>query len=151
MNLPSMTQNASTKGWITELAALVAGGGHNVALVNTAHCLQRGGRRSPPLASDGVGGVHESFTPPVLMTIAFGSPMDPGVLDARQVAPWRRQTPWCSRQRPPVTSMRIGPSPGHSVVVPYGVDTGEIRNYGQMVSRTCTARGRGRCQARGPG
>ena len=120
-------------GRITELAALVAGGGHNVALVNTAHVFS-GADVAARLSLPTVWAVHESFTPPVLMTVAFSAPTDPAVLD-------------CARSAMEAADAVVFEAaatrdlyadwakPGHSVVVPYGVDTREIRNHAQLISR----------------
>jgi glycosyltransferase involved in cell wall biosynthesis len=121
------------EGRITELAALVASGGHNVVLVNTAHVFS-GADVASRLSLPTVWAIHESFSPPVLMTIAFGSPMDPRVFDAARsameaadvlvfeaVATRDLYTDWTK--------------PGRSVVVPYGVDTSGIRDYAERVSR----------------
>jgi glycosyltransferase involved in cell wall biosynthesis len=121
------------EGRITELAALVAAGGHNVALVNTAHVFS-GADVAARLSLPTVWAVHESFTPPVLMTVAFGTPMDPGVWDAARSA----------MEAADALVFEAGATrelyadwakPGHSVVVPYGVDTREIGNYAERVSR----------------
>ena len=120
------------EGRITELAAFVAGGGHNVALVNTAHVFS-GADVAARLSLPTVWAVHESFTPPVLMTIAFGSPMDPGVLDAARSA-MEAADALVFEAAATRDLYADWAKPGHSVVVPYGVDTGEIRNYAQIVS-----------------
>ena len=121
------------EGRITELAALVAAGGHNVALVNTAHVFS-GADVAARLSLPTVWAVHESFTPPVLMTVAFGSPMDPAVLDAARVA-MEAADALVFEAAATRDLYADWTKPGHSVVVPYGVDTGEIRNYAQLVSR----------------
>jgi glycosyltransferase involved in cell wall biosynthesis len=121
------------EGRITELAALVVGGGHNVALVNTAHVFS-GADVAARLSLPTVWAVHESFPPPVLMTIAFPSPMDPGVLDAARSA-MEAADALVFEAAATRDLYADWAKPGHSVVVPYGVDTGEIRNYAQIVSR----------------
>jgi glycosyltransferase involved in cell wall biosynthesis len=121
------------EGRITELAALVAGGGHNVALVNTASVFS-GADVAARLSLPTVWAVHESFTPPVLMTVAFASPMDPGVLDAARSA-MEAADALVFEAAATRDLYADWAKPGHSVVVPYGVDTGEIRNYAQNVSR----------------
>jgi glycosyltransferase involved in cell wall biosynthesis len=121
------------EGRITELAALVAGGGHNIALVNTAHVFS-GADVAARLSLPTVWAVHESFTPPVLMTIAFAAPMDPGVLDAARSA-MEAADALVFEAAATRDLYADWAKPGHSVVVPYGVDTGEIRKYAQAVSR----------------
>jgi glycosyltransferase involved in cell wall biosynthesis len=121
------------EGRITELAALVAGGGHNVALVNTAHVFS-GADVAARLSLPTVWAVHESFTPPVLMTVAFGAPMDPGVLDAARSA-MEAADALVFEAAATRDLYADWAKPGHTVVVPYGVDTREIGNYAQRVSR----------------
>lgn len=121
------------EGRITELAALVASGGHNVALVNTAHVFS-GADVAARLSLPTVWAVHESFTPLVLMTVAFGSPMDPAVLDAAKSA--MEAADALVFEASATRDLYADWSrPGHSVVVPYGVDTEEIQNYARLVSR----------------
>jgi len=121
------------EGRITELAALVAGGGYNVALVNTAHVFS-GADVAARLSLPTVWAVHESFTPPVLMTVAFSAPMDPGVLDAARSA-MEAADALVFEAAATRDLYADWAKPGHSVVVPYGVDTREIGNYAQRVSR----------------
>jgi glycosyltransferase involved in cell wall biosynthesis len=121
------------EGRITELAALVAGGGHNVALVNTAHIFS-GADVAARLSLPTVWAIHESFTPTVLMTVAFSTPMDPGVLDAARCA--MEAADALVFEAAATRDLYVGwAKPGHSVVVPYGVDTREIRTYAELVSR----------------
>lgn len=121
------------EGRITELAAFVAGGGHNVALVNTAHVFS-GADVAARLSLPTVWAIHESFTPRVLMTVAFGTPMDPGVLDAARRA-MEAADALVFEAAATRDLYADWAKPGRAVVVPYGVDTGEIRNYAQLVSR----------------
>jgi glycosyltransferase involved in cell wall biosynthesis len=121
------------EGRITELAALVAGGGHNVALVNTAHVFS-GADVAARLSLPTVWAVHESFTPSVLMTVAFGAPMHPGVLDAARSA--MEEADALVFEAAATRDLYADwAKPGHSVVVPYGVDAQEIRTYAQRISR----------------
>jgi glycosyltransferase involved in cell wall biosynthesis len=102
-------------------------------LVNTAHVFS-GADVAARLALPTVWAVHESFTPPVLMTVAFGSPMDPVVLDAARSA-MEAADALVFEAAATRDLYADWAKPGHSVVVPYGVDTREIRNYAQLVSR----------------
>lgn len=120
------------EGRITELAALVAGGGHNVALVNTAHVFS-GADVSARLSLPTVWAIHESFTPPVLMTVAFGSPMDPAVFDAARSA-MEAADALVFEAAATRDLYASWAKPGRSVVVPYGVDTREIRTHAETVS-----------------
>ncbi len=74
------------EGRITELAALVAGGGHNVALVNTAHVFSGADVAARTLVADGMGGARELHTAGTDDRIAFGAPVHPGVLDSARSA-----------------------------------------------------------------
>ncbi len=121
------------EGRITELAALVAGGGHNVVIVNTAHVFS-GADVAARLSLPTVWAVHESFTPQVLMTVAFASPMAPAVLDAARRA--MAASDALVFEASATRDLYAGwAKPGHSVVVPYGVDTDEIRKFAHLVSR----------------
>jgi glycosyltransferase involved in cell wall biosynthesis len=132
-NEPPVDDIEGYEGRITELAALVAGGGHNVALVNTAPVFS-GADVASRLSLPTVWAVHESFTPTVLLAVAFGSQIHPHLFDvARRAisaadalvfeahATLDLYAPWAK--------------PGHSVVVPYGVDTRQILDYAGKVSR----------------
>jgi glycosyltransferase involved in cell wall biosynthesis len=121
------------EGRITELAALVASGRHNVALVNTAHVFS-GADVAARLSLPTVWAVHESFTPPVLMTIAFGTPMDPGVFEAARSA-MEAADALVFEAAATRDLYADWAKPGHSVVVPYGVDTSEIESYSRRVPR----------------
>ena len=121
------------EGRVTELAALVAGGGHNVILVNTAHVFS-GADVAARLSLPTVWAIHESFTPPVLMAVAFGTPMDPGVFDVAKSA-MEAADALVFEASATRDLYADWAKPGHSVVVPYGVDTDEIRNYAELVSR----------------
>lgn len=132
-NEPPVDDPERYEGRVTELAALVSGGGHNVALVNTAHVFS-GADVAARLSLPTVWAVHESFTPPVLMTVAFGAPMDPAVLDAARSA-MEAADALVFEAAATRDLYSDWAKPGHSVVIPYGVDTREIENYARRVPR----------------
>ncbi len=130
---PPVDDQECYEGRITELAALVAGGGHNVALVNTGSVFS-GADVATRLSLPTIWAIHESFTPQVLMAVAFASRIDRRLLDAARramesvdalvfeaEATRELYAPWAGSDR--------------SVVIPYGVDTGEILGHAQEVSR----------------
>jgi glycosyltransferase involved in cell wall biosynthesis len=130
---PRVDDAEAYEGRITELAALVAGGGYNVALVNTAPVFS-GADVALRLSLPTVWAVHESFTPRVLMRVAFGSRMDPRLFETA-----KRSMEAADALVLEAEATRDLYSewarPGGSVVVPYGVDTSEILNYERLVSR----------------
>ena len=118
---------------MTELTALLAGGGHNVALVNTAAAFV-GADVATRLALPTVWAIHESLTPRMFLTAAYPEGMAPGVRDAAEralatsnalvfEAEATRQlyAAWAGADR--------------SIVVRYGVDTGVINAFCRRVSR----------------
>ena len=80
-NRPPYDDVEGYEGRVTELTALVTGGGHNVALVNTAAALV-GADVATRLAMPTVWAIHESLTPRVFLTAAYPEGMAPGVRDA---------------------------------------------------------------------
>jgi glycosyltransferase involved in cell wall biosynthesis len=132
-NEPPVDDVEGYEGRITELAALVAGGGHNVALVNTAPVFS-GADVASRLSLPTVWAVHESFTPTVLMAVAFGSQIHPQLFGVARRAMSAAEALVFEAQ---ATLDLYAPwaRPGHSVVVPYGVDTRHILDYSGKVSR----------------
>ena len=121
------------EGRITELAALVAGGGHNVALVNTGSVFS-GADVAARLSLPTIWAIHESFTPQVLMAVAFGHRIDPRLLDAaRRAMESADALVFEAQATRDLYATWAGPN--RSVVIPYGVDTGEILSHAQEVSR----------------
>ncbi|HSZ36983.1 MAG TPA: glycosyltransferase family 4 protein [Acidimicrobiales bacterium] len=132
-DMPPVHDAEAYEGRITELAALVAAGGHNVALVNTAP-LFSGADVALRLSLPVVWAVHESFTPRVLMRVAFGSRVDPGLFETAKRSMEAADAVVFEAE---ATRELYGEwaRPGSSVVVPYGVDTSEILNYERLVPR----------------
>jgi glycosyltransferase involved in cell wall biosynthesis len=121
------------EGRVTELAALVANGGHNVALVNTAP-LFCGADVAVRLSLPTIWAIHESFTPGVLMAVAFASEIHPQVLAAAQHA--MASADALVFEAAATADLYAGwARPGHSIVIPYGVDTRAILDYARQGSR----------------
>jgi glycosyltransferase involved in cell wall biosynthesis len=118
---------------VTELAALVATGGHNVALVNTAP-LFSGAEVAVRLSLPTIWAIHESFTPGVLMAVAFVSEIHPQVLAAAQHA--MASADALVFEAAATADLYAGwARPGHSIVIPYGVDTRAILDNARQGSR----------------
>jgi glycosyltransferase involved in cell wall biosynthesis len=132
-DVPRVDDAEAYEGRITELAALVAGGGHNVALVNTAPVFS-GADVAIRLSLPTVWAVHESFTPRVLMRVAFGSQMDPRLFETAKRS-MEAADALVFEAEATRDLYSEWARPGGSVVVPYGVDTSEILNYERLVSR----------------
>ncbi len=130
---PQVEDAEAYEGRITELAALVAGGGHNVVLINTAPVFS-GADIAVRLSLPAVWAVHESFTPRVLMRVAFGSRMDPRLVETAK-ASMEAADALVFEAAATRDLYSEWVRPGSSVVVPYGVDTSEILNYERRVSR----------------
>jgi glycosyltransferase involved in cell wall biosynthesis len=132
-DVPPVDDAEAYEGRITELAALVASGGHNVALVNTAPVFS-GADVATRLSLPTVWAVHESFTPPVLLKVAFGSRMATHVFEKAKRA--MEATDAVVFEVEATRELYSAwARPDSSVVVPYGVDTSEILNYERFVSR----------------
>jgi glycosyltransferase involved in cell wall biosynthesis len=130
---PPVDDQERYEGRITELAVLVAGGGHNVALVNTGTVFS-GADVAARLSLPMIWAIHESFTPQVLMAVAFGSRIDPRLLDtARRAMESADALVFEAEATRDLYATWAGPD--RSVVIPYGVDTGEILSHAQEVSR----------------
>jgi len=132
-NEPPFDDSDGYEGRVTELTALVAGGGHNMALVNTASAFV-GADVATRFSLPTVWAIHESLTPRVFLTAAFPNGMAPEVRGAAErafaaadalvfEAEATRQlyATWAGTDR--------------AIVVPYGVDTGVINAFCQRVSR----------------
>ena len=132
-NQPPFDDVYGYEGRVAELTALVAGGGHNMALINTASAFF-GADVATRLAIPTVWAIHESLAPQAFWPIAFGGAVVPGVQDAAEhalataealvfeaEATRRLYAPWGGADR--------------SIVVPYGVDTSAIGAHLQRVSR----------------
>ena len=118
---------------ITELAAWVASGGSNVVLVNTAPVFS-GADVAARLNLPCLWAIHESFTPGVLMAVAFPTPIHPRVLAAARHAMAAADA--LVFEAAATRDLYAGwARPGHSVVVPYGVDTRAIQEYARRGSR----------------
>lgn len=130
---PSLDVVDGYEGRVTELTAVVAGGGHNVALVNTASAFV-GADVSTRLAMPTVWAIHESLTPRVFLTAAFPNGMAAGVRGAAERALATSDAlvfeAEATRQ---LYAASVGPD--RSIVVPYGVDTGVINAFCRRVSR----------------
>jgi D-inositol-3-phosphate glycosyltransferase len=131
---PSVEDMEEHDGRITELAALVAAGGHNGVLLNTAG-LFSGAEVANRLGLPAVWAIHESLPAEVYLEIAYGGKVHSGVRAAffealgsvgalvfEAEATRLMYSPWAS--------------PGRSIVVPYGVNTRVIGEYCKRVSRS---------------
>jgi glycosyltransferase involved in cell wall biosynthesis len=118
---------------VTELAAFVAGGGHNLALVNTAPVFS-GADVALRLSLPTIWAIHESFTPRVLMSVAFSSEIQPQVLAAARHAMATADA--LVFEAAATLDLYAGwGRPGHSIVIPYGVDTRAILDDARSGSR----------------
>lgn len=130
---PPVDDPEAYEGRVTELAALVAGGGHNVALVNTAPVFS-GADVASRLGLPTVWAIHESFTPKVLMAVAFGSKIHPRLFDAARGA-MEAADAVVFEAEATRDLYAAWERPGRAVVVPYGVDTTEILDYARDAYR----------------
>jgi glycosyltransferase involved in cell wall biosynthesis len=130
---PSVDDFEQYEGRVTELLALVAMGGHNAALVNTAS-LFSGADVTTRLSLPTVWAVHESLTPDALLTIAFGRRIDPSIRMAARLA-MAGSAALVFEAEATRRMYAAWESPGRSVVIPYGVDTQLIEDYCGRVSR----------------
>jgi glycosyltransferase involved in cell wall biosynthesis len=121
------------EGRVTELIALVDLGGHNAALVNTASVFS-GADVTTRVSLPTVWAIHESLSPDALLTVAFGSQIDPSVRAAA-----RRAMGECDALVFEADATRRMYAPwepsGRTVVIPYGVNTRVIEDYCGQVSR----------------
>ncbi len=132
-NEPPVGDIEQYEGRITELSALVAAGGHNAVLVNTAIAFS-GADVARRLDLPVVWGIHESLPPEVFLEVAFAERPDAAVreafyeaLHAADALVFEAETT-CQMYRPSARAHR-------ALVVPYGVDTRAITEYCSRVSR----------------
>jgi D-inositol-3-phosphate glycosyltransferase len=132
-NEPPVDDMDGYEGRVTELTALVASGGHNLALVNTASAFV-GADVATRLALPTVWAIHESLAPRAFWPIAFSAGVVPGVRSAAEHA---LATADALIFEAEATRQLYAPWSGadRSIVVPYGVDTHTISAYRRRVSR----------------
>jgi glycosyltransferase involved in cell wall biosynthesis len=131
---PPVDDIAQYEGRIAELTALVAAGGHNVVMLNTAS-LFSGAEVAKRLELPVVWGIHESLPPEVFLQVAFAGCVQPEVrekfiksLGSADAIVFEAEA---TRQMYAPTT-----NDAHSLVVPYGVNTRAITEYCERVSRT---------------
>jgi D-inositol-3-phosphate glycosyltransferase len=132
-NEPPMDDVDGYEGRVTELTALVASGGHNVALVNTASAFA-GADVATRLGLPTLWAIHESLTPRAFWSVAFPAGVAPPI---RVAAEHALATADALVFEAEATRELYAPWGGvdRSVVVPYGVDTNAINAYRNRVSR----------------
>ncbi len=132
-NNPPVDDVDGYEGRVTELTAVVASGGHNVALVNTASAFF-GADVATRLGIPTVWAIHESLAPQAFWPIAFAGAVDPGVQAAAERALANAEALVFEAE---ATRQLYAPWGGadRSIVVPYGVDTRDISAYCRQVSR----------------
>lgn len=130
----------SYEGRVDELAQVVASRGYNAALVNTLGSFT-GADVTRRLGIPTAWAVHESIPAATYLTYAFGSvAIPPGI--RQRFFETLRDTPAVVFEAEATRLLfQDVVRPGHSVVVPYGVDTAALDAYADSVSRI-EARGR---------
>ncbi len=132
-NAPPFDDVDGYEGRVTELTALIVGGGHNVALVNTASALV-GADVTTRLAMPTVWAIHESLTPRAFLTAAFPNGMAPEVRSATERA-FARSDALVFEAEATRQLYESWAGPDRAIVVPYGVDTDAIDAFCRRVSR----------------
>jgi glycosyltransferase involved in cell wall biosynthesis len=121
------------EGRISELIAFIAGGGQNVALVNTA-VVFGGADVTTRLSIPTVWGIHESLTPDVLLAVAYGGRVDPDVRNAARRSMTGSDAIVFEAEATRQLYSRWA-APGRTTVISYGVDTQVIERYCSRVSQ----------------